>query len=254
MSYHGIGGSASASMSLNASGTSFSSSFGSGGGGGGGGSDHIWDLTCNLGPRGGTKTAVADPSGFTFVCNNGYSCKGGPGKTTACKEPGGSVSVPGPPAPIGPCGSVGARASNAKNGYTYTYCNDDWMYVRDPSGKFQVFSQKEVGGALSAGSAILAKPTTPTSLNMSWLYQPKATAPATLNASSLFSSGPTLASTKMFAAPPPLEVMQEVEKNPREVDCSVPGSCLPSTGAMVGIGLGVLALAGGVFYMVTRSR
>jgi hypothetical protein len=224
MSYHGLGASASASVSLNASGTSFSSSFGAGGGGGGG-PDYIWDATCNLGPRGGTKQAVSDASGFTFSCNNGYACKGGPGKTTTCTSPGSSATVPGPPAPPGPCGSVGARTSNAKNGYTYTYCNDDRMYVRDPNGKFEVFSQKEVGGAFNAGAALLAKPTT-------------------LNASSLFNKPTKVANTTMFRPAP----AQDVVAPPPQVEDGL------SAGAMVGIGLGLAALVGGVAYLATRNR
>jgi hypothetical protein len=125
------------------------------------------------------------------------------------------------------------------------------MYVLDPKGKWEVFSQKEVGGAFNAGSAIMPKTTT---LDMSWLFPSKPSSPPTLNASAAFQPKKTLATTKMFAAPPPLEVMQEGEKAPREVDCSVPGSCLPSTGAMVGIGLGLAALVGGVAYMAKRNR
>lgn len=229
MSYHGLGtASASASFSFSAPSTSFSASTGGGSAGGGSSGDYIWDATCTLGSRGGTKQAVADASGFTFSCNNGYACKGGPGKTTTCTTPGVTGTSSGPPAPIGPCGSVGARTSNAKNGYTYTYCNDDRMYVRDPSGKFQVFSQKEVGGAFNAGSALLAKPTT-------------------LNASSLFSKpAATLATTSMFQPAP----VQDVSPPP----VTATGEDGLSTGAMVGLAVGAVALIGGVVYFATRGR
>lgn len=225
MSYHGLGVTASASLNFSGGGFSASGSAGGGSAGSGSSGDYIWDSTCNLGSRGGTKQAVADASGFTFSCNNGYACKGGPGKTTTCTTPGVTGTSSGPPAPIGPCGSVGARTSNAKNGYTYTYCNDDRMYVRDPNGKFEVFSQKEVGGALTSGKSVVS--------------------PTTLNVSSLFTKpAATLATTSMFRPTP----VQDV--SPPTVP--VTGDEGLSTGAMVGIGLGVIALAGGVVYMATR--
>jgi hypothetical protein len=246
MSYHGLGVTASASLNFSGGGFSASGSAGGGSAGSGSSGDYIWDSTCNLGSRGGTKQAVADASGFTFSCNNGYACKGGPGKTTTCTTPGVTGTSSGPPAPIGPCGSVGARASNAKNGYTYTYCNDDRMYVRDPNGKFEVFSQKEVGGAFNAGSAIMPKAPATTTLNASSLFSKPAT---TLNASSLFSKpATTLATTSWMFQPARTQDVVAPPPQATPVDDGL------STGAMVGIAVGAVALIGGVVYLATRGR
>ncbi len=233
MSYHGLGVTASASLNFSGGGFSASGSAGGGSAGSGSSGDYIWDSTCNLGSRGGTKQAVADASGFTFSCNNGYACKGGPGKTTTCTTPGVTGTSSGPPAPIGPCGSVGARASNAKNGYTYTYCNDDRMYVRDPNGKFEVFSQKEVGGAFAAGSAIMPKAPTTTTMNVSSLFSK----PATTMAPTSWMFQP--ARTQDVVAPPP---------QAPPVDDGL------STGVMAGIAVGAVALIGGVVYLATRKK
>jgi hypothetical protein len=134
------------------------------------------------------------------------------------------------------------------------------MYVRDPNGKFEVFSQKEVGGAFAAGSAIMPKAPATTTLNVSSLFSKPA--PIRIDGTqgtgrpSNTSASQTLDMTGkgwMFA---PKTILEDTgpKSPPTEVDCSVPGSCLPSTGAMVGIAVGAVVLIGGVAYLAMRKK
>ena len=243
MSYHGLGAGFTASASLNTSGGSVSYS-----GSSSGKSDYIWDITCAS--RGGVRGVVSKFGEVSFTCNNGHACRQPFGTMYwQCTDPSGAKAPPPPPGPK-PCSAVqvsdpcptGTKSTSQKNGYVYTFCKDDTMFVRSPDCSVQKYSQREVGAALNPG----APKTLSFDVSKALMVQPEPW--LALNANkALFGSKPTLYTGTLFQPSRSQEAATPVVSPVPESEDTM------STGTKVAIGLGVLAVAGGIFYLSRRS-
>lgn len=253
MSYHGLGNfQASTSISLGPGGLNTSVTS-SGLPSGSGKSDYIWDRTCDS--RGGVRAVVNKFGEASFVCNDGHACRQPFGSMVwNCTNPSGAKAPPPPPGPK-PCGvqisdpcATGTKLRSEKNGYVYTFCKDDTMFVRAPDCSVQKFSQKEVGSALTSGAPRSSTLYTGTLFDVSkvLLAQPEPLATLDVTKATFGVKKPTLYTGTLFRGRTASDVTPSSPPSPPT------GEDTMSTGTKVAIGVGVLAVIAGIAYAATR--